>query len=436
MKTFKYIQIFIAILFVSTSLWSQQTPAVKQIKSVLIMNAVAHIGNGEVIENSAIGFKNGKITMVADARIIRLAANAYDTIINAFGKHVYPGFISPNSTLGLVEIDAIHASRDDVEIGELKPHIRSIIAYNAESQVIESVRPNGVLIAQITPRGGRISGTSSIVQLDAWSWKDAVVKEDDGIHLNWPLTLTRGGFRSENRMLEPNKDYSKQTEELALFFNNSKTYLKGKQAEKNVVFESMNGLFDGKKTLYIHTNEEKSIIDAVQFAKNQGIFKMVIVGGYEAYKVADLLKENKIAVLLQRVHQLPTMTDHDVDLPYKLAKILTDKGVLVGLENSGGMERMSTRNLPFYAGTTVAYGLSKEQALSLITLNTAKILGIDNFCGSLEVGKDATLFISDGDALDMRTNLLTFAFIQGRKISLETHQTQLFKRYTEKYKKQ
>jgi imidazolonepropionase-like amidohydrolase len=400
------------------------------------MNAVAHIGNGQVIENSAIGLKNGKITMVADARVIRLAANAYDTIIYAGGKHVYPGFISPNSTLGLVEIDAVAASDDKNEIGDLKPHIRSIIAYNAESQVIESVRPNGILMAQITPRGGRISGTSSVVQLDAWNWKDALIKEDDGIHLNWPATFSRAGFRSEIRTLEPNKDYAKQTDELNTFFNNSKTYLKGKQSEKNVVFEAMNGLFDGKKTLFIHTNEEKSIIDAIQFSKEQGVAKMVIIGGYESYKVADLLKQHNIAVLLRRVHDLPIMANDDVDLPYKLAKLLTDKGIIVGLENSGDMERMNTRNLPFYAGTTVAYGLTKEQALSLITLNTAKILGIDQFCGSLEVGKDATLFISEGDALDMRTNQLIVAFIQGRKISLETYQTNLFKRYTEKYKNQ
>lgn len=436
MNIYLKFKILAVIIIVSTSIMAQQTPASTKTKSVLIMNAKAHIGNGQVIENSAIGIKNGKISMIADARIIKIAANSYDTIINASGKHVYPGFISPNSTLGLVEIDAVDASDDMAEIGEFNPHIRSLIAYNAESQVVESVRPNGILIAQITPRGGRISGTSSIVQLDAWNWKDAVIKEDDGIHIKWPLTFRRAGFRGENRILEPNKEYSKQIEELTAFFNNSKTYLKGKQATKNVAFEAMNGLFDGKKTVYIHTNEEKSIIDAVQFAKSQGITKMVIVEGYEAYKVADLLRENNIPVLLRRVHDLPIMANDDVDLPYKLAKLLTDKGVLVGLENSGDMERMNTRNLPFYAGTTVAYGLSKEQALSLITLNTAKILGIDKTCGSLEEGKDATLFISEGDALDMRTNQLTHAFIQGRKISLETYQTSLFKRYSEKYKNQ
>lgn len=436
MKSYKNTPLLILVTLVTILAFSQQKPGLKQTKSVLVLNATAHIGNGQVIENSAIGFKDGKITLVADARLIRLAADAYDTVIKAQGKHVYPGFISPNATLGLVELDAVNASDDMSEIGEFNPHIRSIIAYNAESQVVESVRPNGILMAQITPRGGRISGSSSIVQLDAWNWQDALIKESEGIHLNWPRTFSRGGFRSENRNLEPNKDYSKQVEELTSFFENAKTYLKGKQLEKNVVFEAMNGLVEGTKTLYIHADEEKALIDAIHFSKAQNVKKLVIIGGYDAYKITDLLVTNKVAILLKRVHELPVMANNDVDLPYKLAKLLTDNGVLVGLENSGDMERMNTRNLPFYAGTTAAYGLTKEQALSLITLNTAKILGIDSFCGSLEVGKDATLFISEGDALDMRTNLLTAAFIQGRKISLETHQTELYERYTEKYKNQ
>jgi len=197
----------------------------------------------------------------------------------------------------------------------------------------------------------------------------------------------------------------------------------------------MRGLFDETKTLFIHVNDEKGIVDAVEFSKSQGLSKTVIVGGYEAYKIATYLKQNEIAVMLQRIHSRPKSDDHDYDLPYKMAHLLVEAGVIVGLETSGDMERMNSRNLPFYAGTTVAYGLSKEEALKLITLNTAKILGIDANYGSLEVGKSATLFISTGDALDMRTNDLTNAFIDGRNISLESHQTELWKRYSKKYER-
>lgn len=432
----KKIYIIALVLGLSIHTKAQQSPAKKQSKSILILNATAHLGNGEIIENSAIGFQDGKITLVADAKLIRLSKDAYETTIDATGKHVYPGFIAPNSTLGLVEIDAVKSSDDEAEIGNFNPHIRSLIAYTAESKVIETVRPNGILMAQITPRGGRISGTSSIVQLDAWNWNDALIKENDGIHLNFPSNYIRTGWWAEPGSIDANKEYLKQIEEINSFFVNSKAYNADVSKERNLIFEAMKGLFDGTQTLFIHADENKQIIDAVQFAKENGVKKMVIVGGYEAYKCADLLQKNNIGVLLSRVHEMPKSDDQDVDLPYKLAKLLTDKGIVVGLENSGGMERMQTRNLPFLAGTCAAYGLDKEQALQLITLNTAKLLGIDSQCGSLELGKDATLFISDGDALDMRTNKLTEAFIQGRKINLENHQSQLYKIYKEKYGQQ
>lgn len=425
-----YIIVFVLSLSIHTN---AQKPAKKQTKSVLILNATAHLGNGQIIENSAIGFKDGKITLVADSKLIKLSKDTYETTIDATGKHVYPGFIAPNSTLGLVEIDAVKSSDDEEEIGSFNPNVRSIIAYDANSKVIETVRPNGILMAQITPRGGRISGTSSIVQLDAWHWQDALIKENDGIHLNFPETFRKSGSWFEPGTIEVNKDYQKQIEELNALFASSKAYNSDSAKERNLVFEAMKGLFDGSQNLFIHSNKERQIIDAVQFAKDNGIKKMVIVGGFEAYKSSDLLQKNNIGVLLKRVHDMPENDDQDIDLPYKTAKLLTDKGIVVGLENSGGKERMQTRNLPFLAGTCAAYGLDKEQALQLITLNTAKLLGIDSICGSLELGKDATLFISEGDALDMRTNKLTNAFIQGRMIDLETHQTQLYNKYKEKY---
>ena len=146
-----------------------------------------------------------------------------------------------------------------------------------------------------------------------------------------------------------------------------------------------------------------------------------------------MLKDNNVAVILRRVHELPVNEDDDVYLPYKLPKLLFDAGVLFCLENSGDMEAMGTRNLPFYAGTAAAYGIDKEEALKLITLNTAKILDIDATTGSLETGKDATLFISTGDALDVRTNNVIAAFIQGRYIDVDNHQKKLYRKYSEKY---
>ncbi len=433
MKNLKKIFLFVMLLC-SSIVIAQQTPAPKQTKAITIEGATAHLGNGKVIENSLIMFDGGKITFVGSAltKIARIGE-----IIDGKGKHIYPGFIIPNSTLGLVEIDAVKATDDDAEMGTWNPHIRSLIAYNTESKVIESMRPNGVLLGQITPRGGRISGTSSIVQFDAWNWEDATIKTNDGIHMNWPNSFTRGRWwLGEDPGLKINKKYADQISEVANYFKASKAYNKGGESITNLPFEALQGVFDGSKTLYINVNDEKGITDAINFSKENDITKMVIVGGRDAYKITNLLKQNNVPVLLQRVHSRPNNDDDDYDLPYKKAKLLVDNGVLVALQASGQMERMNSRNLPFYAGTTVAYGLTKEQALQLITLNPAKILGIDTKYGSLETGKSATLFISEGDALDMRTNIIIEAFIDGRKISLDTHQTKLWKRYSNKFKNQ
>ena len=431
MKNLYTKSIIAVLLLITVTAFSQQTPANKESKSVLILGATAHIGNGKVVKNSAIGFTNGKINYVGTVSAANKAN--YNSVIEATGKDIYPGFIAPNATLGLVEIDAVRATRDFEERGDLNPNVRSIIAYNAESKVVESMRPNGVLMAQITPRGGTISGTSSIVQLDAWNWEDAILKEDDGVHIDWPRTFRRSWRGPNAGKVMPNKNYTKSISQLDNFFTKALAYNKGKVSEKNLKFVAVKGLFDGKKRLFVHANNVQAISDAVKFVNAHKIQKMVIVGGTEAYKVSSLLKQNNVPVLLKRIHSLPNSADEDIDLPYRLPKILTDAGILVGLQSAGQMEGMNTRNLPFYAGTAVAYGLTYEQGVSLITLNNAKILGMDKTIGSLEVGKDATLFISPGDALDMRTNNAERAFIQGRDISLDSHQKVLYRRYMTKY---
>ena len=429
----KTLTINITILLSVCMLYAQQTPAPAQQGRIVINGAKAHLGNGAVIENSLIIFENGIIEYVG-AMNASLDRSGME-IIDAKGQNVYPGFIIPNSTLGLVEIDAVRASDDVSEIGMWNPHIRSLIAYNTESRVVESMRPNGVLIGQITPRGGILSGKSSVVQFDAWNWEDAVIKNDGGMHMNWPKIFVYGHqHRGENPGLKINKDYNKEVTKIETYFKNAKAHNTLGEKGVHLPYEALIGLFSGTTKLFIHVNDEKGIVDAVSFAKAQGVKTLTIVGAYEAYKVTGFLKENNISILLQRVHLRPNKSYEDYDLPYKLAKLLIDAGLTVALEASGDMERMNSRNLPFYAGTTVGYGLSKAQALQLITLNAAKILGIEKQYGSLEAGKSATLFISSGDALDIRSNNLTRAFIDGRNISLESHQTKLWKRYSEKYK--
>lgn len=423
----------ILFLWIIGNVFAQQTPAPKQSVAYSIEGATAHLGDGTVLKNSLIMFANGKITFVGSAN---LKIGRTGSIINAKGKHVYPGFIATNSTLGLGEIDAVKASLDVEEVGTMNPHIRSLIAYNAESKVVESMRPNGVLMGQITPRGGLISGTSSVVQFDAWNWEDAAIKVDDGIHVNWPVSITYGRWwLGEDPAAKINKKYPEKVALLSDYIQESIDYSKGAANPVNLEFEALKGLFNGSKKLYVHAHGEREIIDAIHFA-NRFKLKIVIVGGDEAHKVANILVQNQVPVILERAHRIPNGDDSDYDFSYKLAKLLLEKGIVVAVGMDGQMERMNTRNLPFYVGTYAAHGVDKEEALKMITSNAAKILGIESSVGSIAVGKDATLFISKGDALDMRGNILSHAFIQGRAVSLETHQTKLWKRYEMKYKNQ
>lgn len=424
-------KLIMLIAITSSQLFAQQTPGNIQKEAITLLGGIAHIGNGTIIKNSAIILEDGIIKACVDASKSKIAYKG--EIIDIKGQHVYPGFIAANTSLGLVEVDAVRASDDQQEIGENNPNINSLIAYNAESKVVESMRPNGVLIAQISPGGGRISGSSSIVQLDAWNWEDAVIKKNDGVHLSWPNSFTRGRWwLGESRAYKQNPKYSEEIENVSSYFRESIAYLSGNKETKNLAFEAMSSLFDNKQTLFIHVEDEKGIIDAVNFSKNFNISKLVIIGGYQAHLISEFLSKNNVSVLIQHTHSLPNFEDEDYDFTFKNPKVLIDAGVLVGI-HTGDASNFQTRNLPFYAGQVAAQGLDKELALQLITNNTAKILGIDKRLGTLEVGKDATLFVSKGDALDMKTNNLTIAFISGRKISLETHQTELWKRYSNKY---
>ena len=412
---------------------AQQTPAANQAATILIQGATLHIGDGSIIENGMIGIANGKIIEIG---VTGSQQNSYETTINADGQHVYPGFIAANSTVGMVEIDAIRPTNDLNEIGTFLPNIRTIIAYNAESKVVESLRPNGILTAQIVPTRGRIAGSSTIVQLDAWNWEDAGIKVDEGMHIYWPRTYRRGNrAKGEDPLVYDQKNYTKRTAELDQYLAEAKTY-DPNATKEHLPHAALKGTFNGTQKVYLHAKEKRQILDGISLLKRHGIDNIVLVGGDDAYLITSFLKENDIPVIVSRPHRLPSTEDEDVKLPFKMAKILLDAGLTITIDVSGRMERMNTRNLPFYAGSFAAYGVDKEKAVEIITLSAAKILGVDEQLGSLTVGKDATLFIAKGDALDMRTNQLSHAFIQGRALSLETHQTKLWKRYMEKFSRQ
>jgi len=413
--------------FVSTTSYAQAniSPAAKQSQAIAITGATIHIGNGSVIENGTLVFDKGKIVSVSAGG----GAQSGATEIKANGKHIYPGFIAPITNLGLTEFESVKATLDFNEIGNMNPHIRSLVAYNTDSKVPATLRSNGVLMAQITPQGGTIAGSSSVVQLDAWNWEDASLRADDAMHINWPA-IPRSRFgrstMSEETMRE-RRDAA--LSELEAFFAEAKAYADGKPSVTNPRLAAMKHVFDGTEKLFITADNQKDIVAAVNFAKKHKITP-VLVGGDEAHLITDFLKENNITVVVKQPHALPNSVDDDVNMPYKNAAVLANAGVPIVISIDGYWQQ---RNLPFMAGTAAAWGLDKEKALQAITLNTARALGIDKTAGSLEVGKDATLFISAGDALDMKSINVEQAFIQGRNISLDNLHKQLNKKFSEKY---
>lgn len=428
--TIKYL-----ILFCLTLAWAAQaqvpTPGAPQSKPILITGATVHTATGQTIENGAVAFENGKLTYVGPAASAPADKSKYE-VINAQGKQVYPGFILTNSILGLVEIESIRATQDSDEAGEMNPNVKAQVSYNTDSEITPTYRFNGILLAEIAPRGGVISGTSSVMELDAWNWEDATHTKDAAIHIQWPGRMrNRFDFETFSLVSERNQNYDKTIAELETIFNDARGYSKIAGKETNLKLEAMQGLFAGTQTLILHANTAKEIVEAVKFAQSYGIKRMAVVASSEALKVTTFLKDNAVPVIVPAVHELPSRADEDVDLPYSLPARLSKAGVTVTLSHNDAIAR--GRNLPFYAGTAIAYGMDKEEALKSITLNPAKILGIDKSVGSLEVGKDATLFISEGDPLDFRTNKLTDAFISGRKAILDNKQQVLYEQYSRKY---
>ena len=431
--------ILVSAFAVALHAQSNVLPAAGQAQTIVLNNGTLHKGNGEVINNAVVIMENGKITY-AGPMVASDFKNA--RIIDATGKHIYPGLILPVSSLGLVEIGAIRATNDVREIGDMNPNVHSIVAYNTDSKVINTLRSNGILVANIVPQGSFLAGSSSVVQLDAWNWEDASYKTDGGMHLYMPSLLPRSGFGrgggggrpggpSTGQESDPVKEGLEQLEKLKAFFREAKAYnAVATHDETNLKYESVKNLFNKTQKFYVHANTVKQMLVALDFIKEFG-FDVVIVGGSESWQIPALLKQNNVAVILNQPHSLPTTTDDEVDQPYKTAAALQKAGVLFAISDDDNQTR--GRNLSFNAGTAATYGLSKEEALAAITLNAAKIMGVADKTGSIEVGKDANIIISSGDILDMSTSNVTDAFIQGRKINLDDKQKQLNERYEEKY---
>lgn len=403
------------------------TPAKEQTGFTVVTGGTIHVGNGDVIEQGSLLITGGKIISIAQESdsgfsrgIDSLITEGQEVEVIEVEGDIYPGLIAPNTQLGLKEIDLVRASRDYREVGVNNANVRAIIAYNTESKILPTVKYNGVLIAEIAPEGNLITGQSSIVELDAWNWEDAAYKTDLGIHIRWPSWRFNEKAREQRR---------ERVQTLDAIFVEAKAYSKTSNPEiVNIKHEAMRGLFDGSKKAFVHANRASDIVESVQFMERHGV-EVVIIGGSQSAQVVSFLKKHEVPIVFSRTQKLPTAKDAAYDEIYATPKLLQDSGVLFCIADQ---ESWQQRNLPFQAGTAVAFGLTKEQALAAVTSNTAKIYGLSSL-GTLEIGKDATLVVSKGDILDMRGNNITLAMIRGKKLDMTNHQEELYKKYRAKY---
>lgn len=408
-----------------------QVPAPTPKNSLIaVKGGYVHVGDGKtVIPNGTVVIQDSLIRAVLTAeQSSQIPPGAQ--IVDVTGQHVYPGIIAINTTLGLTDIDAIRATRDFAEVGNFTPHVRALIAYNTDSDIIPTVRYNGVLIAQSTPQGGTVSGRSSMMELDGWNWAEAVVRADDGVHVNFPDISTSPLWR------EPEKFRQESVEEiqrLRALYDDARAWCSAKQpagTPDNAVLSALCASLQGTARTYVHARSAKAMMLALDFFASYGI-RPVIVGGADALIIAERLRRDSITVVVSETHRLPSRLDEDIWHPYRLPAMLARQGVSVALAADGAWQQ---RNLPFQAGTVAAFGATREEALAMVTGKAAEATGIDAVAGTLVAGKHATLFVSKGDALDMASNSLTHAFVRGRAVPLTSRQVQLYEKFSERYR--
>lgn len=415
------------LVFASTPI-----PAKKQDHPIALVGGTIHTVTGAVIENGTIVFDKGKITAVGTA----VSMPAGTEKIDVTGKHVYPGLINTASNIGLIEIDAVRSTNDITETGRINPNVRAEVAVNPESELIPTTRANGVTVSHVIPGGPLIAGRTAAMMMDGWTADEMTLKAPVGLYVSWPnMRISRSPFTRQSED-EQKKAIDNSLKELKNAFDDARAYLKAKKADKenhqtDLRWEAFAPLFEQKALLIVGANEVSQIQSAVQFAKDQNV-RLVIHGGRDSWKVAGLLKDNNVSVIVEPIHDLPNRRSEEYDIPFTVPVKLFTTGVLFSI-SGGGNSTMSERNIGFQAATASAYGLPKEEALKSITINAAKVLGIDSMVGSLESGKDATIIVTTGDPLEIMSNV-EMEFIQGKKIDLRSRHTELWKKYQEKYK--
>ena len=415
---------------------------------ILIRNADVYPVTGPKMEGASVLIQDGKIAAIG----AKLTAPKTVKIVEGKGLRVYPGMIDSGTTLGLSEIGAERVTVDTNEIGEFMPQLKALIAVNPDSASLGATRVNGITTAMTYPaQGGRgggggrgaagtqfISGEAALIHLSGWTWEDMEVRRAAAMQLNFPSIAGRGGRGGEEAaepgrgpvpFSEAKRRYDHQIQQINDFFDAARQYQKERASNapgfvKDLKMEAMLPVLDQKEPVAISASRERSIHDAILFAEKQHI-KAVIVQPRELDKVAMELKSQNIPVILGRTEALSENRDD----PYDKEMTLPAEAYKAGLKFAfGTFSNEWSRNLPYNAARAVAFGLPYEEGLKAITINAAEIWGAASETGSIEKGKWADLMITDGDPMELSTQV-KYLFIKGKEVPLTNRQTDLYHRY-------
>lgn len=418
---------------------SPEIPGPPQQKPVILRNATIHAANQSARKNTDLMFADGQIVTVDK----NLEAPSGSHEIDATDKHIYPGLIATNSQLGMMEINLVRATLDVKETGWINPNVKAQITINPDSELIPVARANGVLLALAVPSGDLLAGQSALLNLDGWTWEEMIVKAPVALHLRWPRMVPQRTWRTKSSSEDQRKKRDEQLQALHRTFAEAHAYRKAQQASVtsssprppyDARLESLMGVLNGDLPVVVAADESEQIKAAVAFAIRQK-FKLAILGGYDALLCTKLLKKHDVSVIVSAIHRLPRHRDDPYDTPFTLPARLHEAGILYAIAGGGRFQASNVRNLPYQAATAAAYGLPRLEALRAITLYPAQILGVADRVGSLEVGKDATMFVANGDVLEVPTQV-EMAFIEGRPIDLGNRHKRLWHKYQERYRRQ
>ena len=411
-----------------------------QAASVLLKDGWIFTASGPVLTNASVLIRDGRIEKVGTG-----LTDKADSIVELGGQRVFPGLIAPTTVLGLLEIDALRATRDTTEVGEYSADVSAWIAVNPDSELIPVARANGYTHAHVVPSGGTVSGYSGLIQLDGWTIEDLTVEKAVALHLRWPGfgldTTPRPPGKDSGPSLEDQvRDRDRKLREIDSFFTEAAAYSEAKKVAKEgfktvPAWEAMLPVVRKERPLWIHVNEARGIRSAAEWSVRRG-FKAVIAGGRDAWREAAYLAEHRIPVAYEHVFTQPVRDTDPYDVHYSAPAVLSKAGVLLAF--SEGTEQFgasSIRNIPYSAAQARAFGLPYEDAVRGLTLNAAKMLGVSDRLGSIEPGKEATLFIADGDVLDLKAQVKRM-WIRGREVDLSSRHTRLYEKYRKRPSKQ